>query len=207
MNVLVVTAHPEKESFNFALSKVAVGVLESEGVRVKRSDLYQDGFNPVPGRNDFVSFPPGEPLRLMEAQEACETYGGMSPGITAEQEKLIWADIVLLQFPVWWGSYPAILKGWFERVLAYGFAYGRGKSLRSKTVILSVTTGGVSDSDEKDEYRGLVANIANSVFRYMQWEVDEPYIAFGPAAIDNEGRVQILEDYGAFIRRSIVDSS
>ncbi len=207
MNVLVVTAHPEKGSFNFALSKVAVGVLESEGVQVKRSDLYQDGFNPVPGRGDFVSFPASEPLRLMEAQEACETYGGMSPDIAAEQEKLICADIVLLQFPIWWGSYPAIMKGWFERVLAYGFAYGRRKSLRPKTVVLSVTTGGAPDSDEKDEHGGLVANLANSVFGYLQWEIVEPFIVYGPKTMGNDGRAQILEDYGAFIRRSIVEST
>jgi NAD(P)H dehydrogenase (quinone) len=204
VNVLVVTAHPEQDSFNFALSKVAVGVLESEGIRVKRSDLYQDGFNPVPGRNDFVSFPSNEPLRLMEAQKACDAYGGMSSDIVTEQEKLIWADLVLLQFPIWWGSYPAILKGWFERVLTYGFSYGREKSLPSKAVVLSVTTGGVSDSDEIGEYRGLVANIANDVFGFMRWEIIEPFIAFGPVAIGNEDRTLMLENYGAFIRQCVV---
>ena len=207
MTVLVVTAHPEPESFNFALSEIAVGVLENEGIRVKRSDLYQDGFNPVPGKSDFVSFPSGEPLRLMEAQKRSDAYGGMSLDILAEQEKLIWADIVLIQFPLWWGSYPAILKGWFERVFAYGFSYGREKSLPAKAVALSVTTGGVADEGEVSRYQSCVANIAEDVFGFMQWEIIEPFLAFGPASIGDEERGQILVDYDAYIRRCIVRST
>ena len=45
-----------------------------------------------------------------------------------EIEKLLWADTLILQFPLWWFSMPAILKGWVDRVFAYGFAYGVGES-------------------------------------------------------------------------------
>ena len=49
-------------------------------------------------------------------------------GLTAaEQDKLRWADALILQFPLWWFTMPAILKGWVERVYAYGFAYGVGE--------------------------------------------------------------------------------
>jgi len=53
--------------------------------------------------------------------------GLQTPDITREQEKLHWADTVIFQFPLWWFTMPAIMKGWFERVYAYGFAYGVGE--------------------------------------------------------------------------------
>jgi NAD(P)H dehydrogenase (quinone) len=45
----------------------------------------------------------------------------------AEIDKLLWADALILQFPLWWFAMPAILKGWVDRVFAYGFAYGVGE--------------------------------------------------------------------------------
>src|SRR3546814_1822066 len=53
--------------------------------------------------------------------------GRQSRDIALEQEKLLWADALILQFPLWWFSMPAILKGCVERVYAYGFAYGVGE--------------------------------------------------------------------------------
>ena len=50
-------------------------------------------------------------------------YVTVTHDIAREQDKLRWADTVILQFPLWWFSMPAILKGWIERVYAYGFAY------------------------------------------------------------------------------------
>ncbi len=44
---------------------------------------------------------------------------------------MLWADAVIFQFPLWWFSMPAILKGWIERVYAYGFAYGVGEHSES----------------------------------------------------------------------------
>jgi NAD(P)H dehydrogenase (quinone) len=58
----------------------------------------------------------------------------VSPDILAEQEKLEWADAVVVQFPLWWYGMPAILKGWFDRVFVKGFGYGvraeDGRTLR-----------------------------------------------------------------------------
>jgi len=53
--------------------------------------------------------------------------GTQSADIAAEQAKLLWTDAVILQFPMWWFSMPAILSGWVEWVYAYGFAYGIGE--------------------------------------------------------------------------------
>lgn len=75
--------------------------------------------------------------------------------MTAEQHKLLAADAVVFQFPLWWFGFPAILKGWVDRVFAYGFAYGyRGAgnryrygdgALAGKRAMLSVTVGGPAE--------------------------------------------------------------
>jgi len=80
--------------------------------------------------------------------------GIQTADVAAEQDKLRRADLVIFQFPMWWFSMPAIMKGWFERVYAYGFAYGVGEhsekrwgerygegALKGKRAMLVVTTG------------------------------------------------------------------
>ena len=60
--------------------------------------------------------------------QAEETYaaehGGFAPDIKAEMDKVVWCATLIFQFPLWWFSIPAILKGWVDRVFAMGFAYG-----------------------------------------------------------------------------------
>ncbi|HEX7653978.1 MAG TPA: NAD(P)H-dependent oxidoreductase, partial [Verrucomicrobiae bacterium] len=78
--------------------------------------------------------------------------GQQTPDVAAEQEKLLWADAVILQFPLWWFGVPAILKGWIERVYAYGFGYGFQQQgnrfrygagmLKGKRALVCVLTGG-----------------------------------------------------------------
>ena len=62
--------------------------------------------------------------------------------VPAEQKALAEADIVVLQFPVYWYSEPGLLKQWIDDVFEYGFAYGsQGTALRGKKLVVSVTTG------------------------------------------------------------------
>lgn len=60
-----------------------------------------------------------------------------------EQQALLDADVVVLQFPFYWYSVPGILKQWLDDVLLYGFAYGStGDKLKGKDLLLSLTIGG-----------------------------------------------------------------
>src|SRR6266571_7620050 len=155
MNVLLVYAHPEPKSLNGSLKDFAVKRLEAAGHAVQVSDLYAMKWK--------ASLDDGDTLARLSAtrfdpegdsRHAFEN-GLQSKDIEREQEKLMWADAVILQFPMWWYSMPAILKGWVERVYAYGFAYGVGEhsdqrwgdrfgegSLAGKRAMLIVTTGG-----------------------------------------------------------------
>ena len=62
--------------------------------------------------------------------------------VEAEQKKLVAADIIVLQFPIFWYSMPALLAKWMEDVFVHGFSHGTtGKALVHKKLLLSFTTG------------------------------------------------------------------
>ncbi|KRF20575.1 NADPH-quinone reductase [Nocardioides sp. Soil797] len=122
MKVLWVFAHPEPRSLNGSLRDHAVAALEDAGHEVTHSDLYAMGWNPVVTAADFGS--DDERLAVGPASARAHEQGSLSPDILAEQNKLQEADVVIIQFPLWWYTMPAILKGWLDRVFVKGFAYG-----------------------------------------------------------------------------------
>ena len=68
-------------------------------------------------------------------------YPDFKIDVKAEQEKLIKADIIVLQFPVFWYSYPSLMHKWMEDVFVFGFSHGTGKALSGKTLVASLTSG------------------------------------------------------------------
>ena len=77
-----------------------------------------------------------------EIDELYKLYPDFKIDVKKEQEKLLKADFIILQFPYYWYNAPALLRKWFEDVLEHGFAYGsKGKSLQGKKLIVSFTTG------------------------------------------------------------------
>ena len=150
--VLIVFAHPEPSSLNRQLVDVAAETLESEGHKVMLSDLYGMGWKAVYDAADFPDRADPERLDFVTESGHALASGTQPADITREQQKLIAADALILQFPLWWFSPPAILKGWIERNWAYGLAYGfQGAGnrhrygeggLAGKRALVSVTTGG-----------------------------------------------------------------
>lgn len=124
-SVLWVSAHPEPCSLNGALRRHGLEVLRTSGSKVVESDLYAMQWNPVlsaektPGRFD----PTGD-------QRAAYLSGTLPQDVRREQHKLRAADVLVLQFPLWWYGMPAIMKGWFDRVFVSGFAFGKDESGR-----------------------------------------------------------------------------
>ena len=77
-----------------------------------------------------------------ETDELYKLYPDFKINIKKEQEKLLKADFIILQFPMFWYNAPALMRKWFEDVLEHGFAYGsKGKALQGKKLIVSITTG------------------------------------------------------------------
>ncbi|MPW36035.1 NAD(P)H-dependent oxidoreductase [Vibrio sp. B1Z05] len=74
-------------------------------------------------------------------------YPNYQIDVATEQQALLDADIIVLQFPFFWYSIPALLKKWIDDVFSYNFAYGsKGDKLKGKDFLLSFTIGGPSDS-------------------------------------------------------------
>jgi putative NADPH-quinone reductase len=69
-------------------------------------------------------------------------YGDNVVDVKAEQDKLVAADIIVLQFPLYWYSMPGLMHRWMEYVFVHGFSHGsKGKALQGKTLVASFTTG------------------------------------------------------------------
>ncbi len=152
MNVLTVYAHPEPTSLTRQLVDVTAEMLSAAGHTVVHSDLYGMKWKAVYDADDFPVR--DNPERLSFIMESGHAYasGHQTPDVIAEQQKLLEADAVILQFPLWWYGVPAILKGWIERVYAFGFAYGyqNGSNqfrfgegiLKGKRALVNVQAGG-----------------------------------------------------------------
>ncbi|BCJ30079.1 NAD(P)H-dependent oxidoreductase [Actinocatenispora sera] len=124
VKILWVSAHPEPRSLNGALRADGLRTLAEAGHAYRESDLYAMGFDPVVRGSDYPAEPPDGRLDVAGASQRAYDSGTLPAEIRAEQDKLRWADTVVVQFPLWWYSMPAILKGWFDRVFVKGFGYG-----------------------------------------------------------------------------------
>jgi len=204
MNVLIVHAHPEPKSFNGALTSTAVKFLKGRGHKVQVSDLYTMKFYPVCDRRNFISVSNSDYFKQQEEEIYASKHNGFTSEIVGEIEKLEWCDFLILQFPLWWFGLPAILKGWADRVLVMGRVYGGGKwydngAFRGKRAMLSLTTGGPESMYQPDGINGdinqILFPINHGILRFTGFDVHPPFIAWGPAHTDDEGRNTYLKTY------------
>ncbi|XP_069880794.1 ribosyldihydronicotinamide dehydrogenase [quinone] isoform X2 [Dipodomys merriami] len=169
--VLIIYAHQEPRSFNGSLKKVAVEELSKQGCMVTVSDLYAMNFEPRATRKDITGAL-SNPELFNYGAEAYEAFkkSSLTSDIVEEQKKVQEADLVIFQFPLYWFSVPAILKGWMDRVLCQGFAfdipgfYDSG-FLKDKLALLSLTTGGTAEMYTK-------AGVSGD-FRYFLWPLQK----------------------------------
>ncbi|MGV9796549.1 NAD(P)H-dependent oxidoreductase [Mycobacterium sp. NPDC003449] len=115
-------AHPRRGSLNERLFRDGASAL-SQSYEVLTSDLHAQQFDPVLGERDLGEFA-GSPGNIVEQTGDVYSRGQLPADVQAEQAKLAAAQLLVVQFPLWWYGPPAILKGWFDRVLTNGFAYG-----------------------------------------------------------------------------------
>ncbi|GME73292.1 unnamed protein product [Ambrosiozyma monospora] len=126
MKVLIVLAHAEPKSLTTTLHNITVEELEKLGHEVKPSDLYAMKWKATIDADDFPEFDKKERLDILTESGKAYSQGKLSHDILEEQAKLQWADMVIFQFPMYWFTIPAILKGWFERVYSMEFGCGVG---------------------------------------------------------------------------------
>lgn len=102
--ILVINGHPDKESFNYGLFEAYKNGVERSGAELKEISIRELEFNP-------------------NLQFGYRKRTELEPDLIKAQEKLKWADHIVWVYPVWWGSVPAIMKGFLDRVLLPGFAF------------------------------------------------------------------------------------
>jgi putative NADPH-quinone reductase len=114
MKCLVVVAHPIADSLCHSLARSAIQALTEGGHEVLVEDLYQTEFSPS--------------LTVSERQSYYHSSFDSS-AVQAQVQRLLCAEALVLVFPTWWFGFPAILKGWFDRVWAPGIAYDHATDL------------------------------------------------------------------------------
>ncbi|MDE6032638.1 MAG: NAD(P)H-dependent oxidoreductase [Muribaculaceae bacterium] len=108
MMTAILYAHPYDGSFNHALLTEIVEKLKSQGKSFEVMDLYADGFNPALEASS---------LRLYSRGETAD------PLVERYLKILLEADEMIMVFPIWWGMMPAMVKGFFDKVMLTGKAY------------------------------------------------------------------------------------
>ena len=92
-------------------------------------------------------------LPSVEVVDLYENYPDFFIDVKREQRRLMTADLIVMQHPLYWYSAPALLKQWQDMVLEEGFAFGEGGSaLRGKRLLTVVTTGHSERSYQRDGY-------------------------------------------------------
>jgi NAD(P)H dehydrogenase (quinone) len=204
MKVFIVFAHPEQKSLNGALLRTTVEELEAQGHEVKVSDLYAMQWKSQVDRADFPHVSADARLRVAYASAEATMGGTLTEDVKLEQEKLLWADTVILQFPIWWYDMPAILKGWVDRVYSLGFAYGIGEfsdkhwgdrygegKLSGRRAMLLVTTGSWKEHYSARGVCGpvddLLFPINHGILYYTGLDVLPPFVVYQADRLDDEG--------------------
>jgi NAD(P)H dehydrogenase (quinone) len=202
VKVLIVHAHPEPKSFNAALTNAAAAALRDAGHEVTVSDLYAEHFDPLAGRHDFLQVADANRFHYQSEQAHAAASHSFAPDLQREQGRLLSADLLVLQFPLWWGAPPAILKGWLERVLAYGIAYVDGRRFTSglfkgRRALMSVTTGGTPERFRPEDVYGNIDQVLWPVRRlaleYMGYDVEDPFVSYAAPRVTDAERKAYLE--------------
>lgn len=182
MNHLVIYAHPNPASFNHAIMETTVNTLEAKGHKVDVRDLYALKFQPVLTGEDIVGF----------------KENNITPDIQKEQEFVTKADTIILIYPIWWAGLPAIIKGYIDRVFAYGFAYRYGEEgvislLKGKKGIVINTQGSPTDYyDQIGMTESLRKTSDTGIFSFVGIEPVE-HLFFGAVpAVDDAARKEML---------------
>ena len=137
MRHLVVAAHPSTQSFNRTIVKTYTAALRARKHRVECRDLYAAHFNPILSARDLAAIGHCKAAR----------------DVRQEQAAIRQADVITLIAPVWWSGFPAMLKGYIDRVFCAGFAYviKQGEylpGLAGKQGVI-ITTSGAGKSELK----------------------------------------------------------
>lgn len=185
MKALIVLCHPERKSFNGALAELAKATLKAQGYTVRITDLYQEGFDPVESEKHFLHRENPDEFSVLGEQRHAFQTGRLSTDVERQIALLVEADFVLLQFPIWWHSVPAMMKGWIDRVFVSGGLYTSTKRydrghFSGKVAMCAATIGAPAIVMQPGGRGGTIEQILWSTqysLHYMGFSVLPPFLA------------------------------
>lgn len=192
MNHLIIIAHPRKGSLNYSIINRIKELAEASEIKVKIRDLYQIKFKPV------LEF--GELKYLKE--------GNICPDILVEQSYISWANEVTIIYPLWWNAFPAILKGYIDRVFTNGFAFKITKNgveglLKDKKVRL-ITSAGMDEKSLKESniFESLRVTQDFGVFEFCGMQVIDHIYITESTGLSESQKTGVLDDVGKRVMES-----
>lgn len=178
MHAVIVVAHPARASLTQAIArKVSEGIVASDPTHTfEIADLTAEGFDP----------------RFTESDIAAALRKGVAPpDVLSEQSRIDRADALVLVYPVYWWSMPAILKGWIDRVFTNGWAYDDipGKSVAKKLAHLRIHLVAIGGADLRTYAR-------HGYFGAMKMQIDHGIFDYCGAPVATS-ELLLLPDPGA----------
>lgn len=130
MKTLIFYAHPDTQGHCSTILARTEKVLAQKGIEYEKFDLYKTGYDPV----------------LHENEHFTAGNRDISPGNVSIQEKISASEKMIFIYPLWWATMPAVLKGFFDKVLTPRFAYRYEgmiprKLLKEKRALVFITSG------------------------------------------------------------------
>ena len=184
MSVLVVVAHPVRESLTVKLALRFQEGIGRAGITTSSIDLYAQGFDPV--------------LAASEMEQLAA--GRVAPAVAQAHDALQAASGLALVYPVWWAAPPAILLGWIQRVLIEGFAYryeDRARGLLALPAQLILNAG-----TQDRSLQAVYSEPLRSVLSYCGCGPVECHINWGiyPGNPVERSEAALVEAYAAGVR-------
>lgn len=196
MHVLIVYAHPDPGSLTHAVAARVGEGARAAGHSVELADLAAEGFDPRYGQADHDAYRELAPLPA---------------DVRAEQARIERADAVVLVYPVYWWSMPALLKGWIDRVFANGWAYAmQGERVTPRLQRLRVHLLALGGADERTYLKhaydvAMKTQIDHGVFDYCGARVLASSLRFDSQERDGGPHLQAAFELGRSLRAEAAD--
>jgi NAD(P)H dehydrogenase (quinone) len=200
----IVIAHPEPKSICQAIGNTAIEALEAAGHEVKVSRLYEQNFDALSTRKNFKEVKDAGHFKPPIEEAHATATNTFADDVEAELQKLEWCDVLIFQFPLYWFSLPAVLKGWVDRVLAFTRTYSYAQMyttgvFKGKRAILSFTTGGpgamYTDDGFNGDINGILRPIHRGIFEFVGFSVLRPNILYAAAHGTDDDRKAFLGEW------------
>ncbi|PUV25396.1 NAD(P)H-dependent oxidoreductase [Sphingobacterium athyrii] len=194
MNILIVYCHPSERSYTFEIFNHLKTLLSAQNWNIEVSDLYANNFQSNMTAEEYLR------------EGLSQTLLPISKDVLEEHRKIGNADCIIFLYPVWWSDCPAMMKGWFDRVYAVGYAYGQKPDLpKMKTInygLVICTAGHPNNFLEEIGIAQSMQHIMLDDRLGQRFKHKEMFILGGTLAIDDV-REHHLQQIDGFIKKIV----